>query len=100
VDPLAGDPWACPDCGAPKHRTSERCLPCGQAVAVEKLRDYHRQVDDVAVDRLISGSRVRTTRAERQAAVTYLTGHGLSARQIANRTRMSARTVQRLRSRA
>lgn len=90
---------ACPDCGGTRSRQATYCLPCGQERGVRALREWHASVDEIAVDRLIAGTRVRSTRAERQAAVAYLTRHGMSAREIARRTGMSSRTVQRLRGR-
>lgn len=95
----------CMVCGTARQLTryydpSPRCLRCALVARSEEMRDRHSQVDEMAVERLLSGSMVQATRAERQAAITYLTGHGLSAREIAERIRVSSRTVQRLRSRA
>jgi DNA-binding NarL/FixJ family response regulator len=56
------------------------------------------EVDEVAVQRLLSGSRVSSTRAERQEAVKALLGH-LSNRLIAQRLHVAQRTVERLRAR-
>ena len=88
----------CGDCGQVRqvHTPGARCLQC----AYRERAARQAELDDIAVERLLAGSPVAATRAERQAAVAYLTGHGLSARAIAERTGMSSRTAQRLRSRA
>jgi DNA-directed RNA polymerase specialized sigma24 family protein len=53
--------------------------------------------DEMAVERLVSGSPVQSYPADRKAAVEYLTARGLTARQIADRLRVSDRTVTRWR---
>lgn len=69
------------------------CLSCAQ---LERPRP---DVDLVVVQRLLSGSVVESTRAERQAAVAELDALQLSASQIARRLHLSKRTVERLRAR-
>lgn len=101
---------ACELCGRIRlfccHGCSRRyCRSCwhhfiGPAVS-EGLRAWHESVDEVAVQRLLSGEPPRTTtRAERQRAVSYLVDHRLPNSTIAERLRVSQRTVERLRSRA
>lgn len=93
----------CGECGRERevyaesaHR-ADRCPSCAHRDAnIRRQSD----IDVIAVERLLMRSPVRSTRAERQAAVTYLTRNGLTARQIAERARISERTVVRLRSRA
>lgn len=53
-------------------------------------------VDEIAVDRLVAGSPVRATVAERIEAMRRLPG--LSASEIAERFGVTSRTVQRYRS--
>lgn len=56
--------------------------------------------DEMAVERLLAGHPpVRTTRAERQAAVAHLTRRGTPTMVIAERLRVTRRTVERLRAR-
>lgn len=51
------------------------------------------------VDEVLTGSPVKSTRAERQVATAILTRKGLSARLIAERLCITERTVHRLRTR-
>jgi DNA-binding NarL/FixJ family response regulator len=94
----------CPSCGRlrvlrcsgrwEQERARERlCMGC----AGTARREF---VDEMAVERLLSGSPVRANAVERRIAVVYLTRHGLSARQVAERLRVTQRTVVRLRARA
>jgi DNA-binding CsgD family transcriptional regulator len=53
----------------------------------------------MAVERLLAGMPVNSTRAERQAAVAALTARQKTAAEIAERLRVSQRTVVRLRAR-
>lgn len=93
----------CPRCGKLREvrirtafswwRAVDRlCLSCTALV-------HHYDVDDMAVERLIIGSRVNATAGERQQAVAYLTRSGRSARVIAERIGCTQRTVVRHRSR-
>lgn len=64
-------------------------------------KQYHPDetiIDWVVVDRLISGQRVTSTRAERAAAAAHLTALGLPASTIADRLHTTPRTVTRLRA--
>lgn len=102
----------CPKCGQkrPIHyqtpasirraeqRPCHNCNPGGSHTPRPGNNDWQSEVDEVAVQRLLSGSRVRSTRAERQAAVAYLDGR-LPAPVIAERIGASQRTVERLRQR-
>lgn len=93
----------CPICETPRpirystpidlRRAADRqCLNCYRA-------GRYKGVDEVAVQRLLSGSRVQATRAERQAAVTYLVDRRVPNSVIAARIHASQRTVERLRQR-
>lgn len=55
-------------------------------------------VDWVVIDRLCTGQQTRSTEAERVAAVARMTARGMPAEVIADRMRVSERTVQRLRA--
>ena len=73
-------------------RAIERlCFPCAFALRYD-------DVDHMAVERLISGSRITATPAERRAAVAHLTRAGRSARVIAARIGCTKRTVERHRA--
>lgn len=97
---------------------SRRCNPCEQerraslrpppepkpvrptaVPATRLLAEWNASVDEVAVELLISGRPVVATRAERQEAVAVLTRRGLTSTVIAERLRVAARTVTRLRGR-
>ena len=54
-------------------------------------------LDQVAVERAMSGQRVPLTPAERRAAVAQLTRRGLSARRIAELLHTTSRTIVRIR---
>jgi hypothetical protein len=95
----------CADCGTLrtirkdstwKERTG-RCRSCGQAARAQRTR---ADIDEMAVARLIAGSPVRSTPAERLQAVAQLSRRRLSCRQISERMGVSRRTVVRLRARA
>ena len=94
----------CAGCGLTQEignpPTSLICKPCAIVLTLRKNIAAQNNVDDVAVQRLLTGSTVHSTRAERQAATATLTGWGMSASQIAARLHVSARTVERLRARA
>lgn len=55
-------------------------------------------LDDIAVERAMTGDRVALTGAERDEVVRRLTARGLPVRQIAERLHTTPRTVTRLRS--
>ena len=55
-------------------------------------------VDEMAVERALSGDPPRLTRAERREVTRILTARGYSATQIASRLRTSPRTVIRYRA--
>ena len=84
----------CRSCGG-WSRTG-RCRSCSGRERTARLNAW---VDEMAVQRLLASQPVRATRAERQAAVTYLTDKRMSARVIAERLKVSERTVVRLRNR-
>jgi DNA-binding CsgD family transcriptional regulator len=55
-------------------------------------------VDEVAVYRACHGDRVHLTVTERKLAVSWLTGHGYTAQQAADRLHTTRRTVERIRA--
>lgn len=95
--------------------TLRRCRPCAMDDITDEDRarraefghllhqvyiEQQAEVDDVVVERLVSGDPpARVTRAERQAAIAYLSSKGLGTEAISQRTGCSPRTVQRLRAR-
>ena len=86
----------CPDCSAwmPKrlaHSTRLR-LSCGPTCP------GRNGVDDVVVVRLLDGSHVVSTKAERLEAVRVLTDRGRSASWIADRLHTTERSIQRYRA--
>ena len=85
----------CSMCGQPATWVG-RCRSCASQIAATQRNSW---LDEMAVERLLAAQPVQATRAERQAAVTYLTGKRMSARLIAERLRLSERTVVRLRNR-
>jgi hypothetical protein len=98
----------CPECGESRRvsridRAGARCRRCAIAASTADLNARHQrqnELDEIAVERIIAGTPPpQSTRAEREAAVAYLTQHGYSADAISRRTRMSERTVVRLRRR-
>ena len=96
----------CKECGKPRlirrdtvHQ-NRVCRACWTQHWRTLLTARHQELDEMAVERILMRSPVVSTRAERQAAVEYLARRGLSGREIARRTGMSQRTVERLRARA
>lgn len=87
----------CVDCGETRwvrRPRGDRCERCA------RKNPWHAWFDEMAVDRLLAGNPPpRTSRAERQAAVIYLSNRGLPANVIAERIHVSTRTVVRLRNR-
>lgn len=65
--------------------------------AALKYQPDETVVDWVVVDRLMSGQRIDSTRAERVAAVAALTALGMPSAAIAERMNVTQRTVVRLR---
>jgi len=78
------------------------CKACHVQANLRNLTSAHQdEVDEVAVQRLISGQPpAHTTRAERQLAVRQLLTHRMTNREIAERLHLAQRTVERLRARA
>ena len=68
---------------------------CANRANVARFAESNRFLDEVAVVRLISGSPVTSTKAERLAAVDILTTRGLSATVIAQRLHTTQRSVWR-----
>lgn len=93
----------CADCGQTQEMgnppQSLICPPCARFPIWQRNVAAQADVDQAAVQRLLSGSRVRSTRAERQEATVTLTRRGLTAWQIARHLDVSERTIQRLRAR-
>lgn len=89
----------------PPKRHDRPCRPatyCTRHCAAIGVGIWNRarraEVDDVAVIRLISGSRVASTKAERVAAVAELTARGRSASWIAAALHVAERSVCRYRA--
>jgi len=78
------------------------CKACSIQTTRGNITSSHQhEVDEVAVQRLISGQPpAHTTRAERQLAVRQLLTHRMTNRAIAERLHVTQRTVERLRARA
>lgn len=94
----------CPECGTPRPITDHNCKraeirPC-RACFLRALNERQADIDEMAVERLLSGSPVRSTRAERQLAVAYLTERKQPLALIAERLHISRRTAERLRQRS
>lgn len=104
-------------CHAELHNTvrAYRDAGCRCPTIVDRMRRYWRAedarrvarrtdlviadlIDEVAIERAMSGDRVGLTPPERGIAITRLTDLGMSARQIAMRLHVAPRTVTRYRS--
>ncbi|MFD3535340.1 helix-turn-helix domain-containing protein [Streptomyces sp. NPDC058664] len=78
---------------------------CRECRRMAYRRWYHAHYvpaapDEIAVERVVLGDPPpRLTPSERAAAIRRLDARGLSARQIAEQTRCTPRTVHRIRSR-
>lgn len=78
---------------------------CRECRRVSYRRWYHAHYvpatpDEIAVERVVMGDPPsRLTPSERSAAIQRLAARGLTARQIAEQTRCSPRTVHRIRAR-
>ena len=92
----------CLDCRKPlRNLKAVRCQACYRATlgpVKPPPRPINWDIDEMAVDRLRSGSPVKANPGERRAAARLLARYGLSASQIAERLRVSQRTVERYRS--
>lgn len=94
----------CPDCGrertvqARPSAAGRRCARCNALYARQLATARQAEVDDVVVDRLTAGFRVKSTSAERRAAVAVLSRRGLTCELIAARMHTTPRAVQRMRS--
>ncbi len=55
-------------------------------------------IDEIAIERAISGERLHLTMLERREAVARLTRRGLSARRIAELLHTTSRTIARQRA--
>ena len=86
----------CRVCGQPATWAG-RCRSCASREAATQRNAW---MDEMAVERLLAAQPIHATRAERQAAIAYLTGKRMSARVIAARLKVSERTVVRLRNRS
>jgi len=94
----------CPACGRPmsahsnrsnrlRHYCSRRCT-----LLANPPHDWNRDLDEVAVQRLLAGDHIESTKAERLEAVRALTARGRSASWIAAHLRIAERSVTRLRA--
>jgi DNA-binding NarL/FixJ family response regulator len=91
--------------GTRRHHGNGLCTNCyditrrvrGKLVARGSQND---PADPVVVIRIMAGEPLPTNTAERIEAVARLTRAGMSASEIARRTRLSTRSVCRLRARA
>ena len=97
----------CPICSQPMAarypsnggKTRKFCSrSCGGRANAMAIRTRNADLDEVAVIRLISGSLVASTKAERIEAVRVLTARGLSAAVIAKRLHTTPRSVWRYRA--
>lgn len=87
-EPITGNRAMCADCG--------RWMRVGH---LARHRRIHGQADTVAVEERLAGRKVKTSTAELDAAIAELTGRGLSQAEIADRLRVTTRTVARSRAR-
>jgi hypothetical protein len=71
---------------------------CAGRANTARIRTRNADLDEVAVIRLISGSRVASTKAERREATRLLTERGRSASWIAGLLRTTERSVTRYRA--
>ena len=80
--------------GRPRVYCSQFCHNQGNS---RLIRSRAAEVDEMAVVRLLAGSKVLSTRGERIEAVRVLTGQGRSASWIADYLRTTRRSVERYR---
>jgi len=69
------------------------------ALRMQRHRRWEGNVDEVAVERALSGTPVDLNEDEMRAVVTELARQGMPDREIGRRIRRSERTVERLRRR-
>jgi DNA-binding NarL/FixJ family response regulator len=90
-------------CDAERHGTYHfyRHYGCRCPAAISDRARLMQGVgsDPAAVQRALAGDRVRLGPADRRQAVAKLDGTGASAREIAERLRLSSRTIVRIRGR-
>jgi DNA-binding NarL/FixJ family response regulator len=90
-------------CNAERHGTyhfyRHYGCRCPEAIADRNRLAAGAYVDPVAVERVVDGGQARLGPAERRMAVAQLDAKRLSARQIAERLRVTPRTVTRIRGR-
>jgi hypothetical protein len=72
--------------------------PCASRANGNVIRTRNADLDEVAVIRLISGSPVASTKAERREATRLLTARGRSASWIAEHVHITERSVTRYRA--
>lgn len=82
------------------NRSNRLRLYCSRrcTLAANPPQIHSREMDEVAVERLIAGDRVTSTKAERLEAVRQLTARGRSAAWIAAHLHIAERSVTRLRA--
>jgi predicted nucleic acid-binding Zn ribbon protein len=95
----------CPVCSMPMpprtpwgHQRITCSRSCGISQGNTKRRARSQEVDEVAVIRLIDGSPVHSTKAERFEAMRVLTERGYSLVAIASRLHTTPRSVSRYRA--
>lgn len=84
--------------GHVRHNAKGLCRTCYDK-GRPRSAGQRANTDWVAVDRAIHGIRIRLNSREITEAVDYLSFHGHSAREIADRIGVTSRTVQRARAR-
>ena len=84
--------------GQIRHNAKGLCRACYDKGRPRSARN-RQPVDWVTVDRAIAGIQQHLTSREITEAVDYLSMHGQSAQQIADRLRVTTRTVHRARAR-
>ena len=94
----------CPICSIPVPPTSsphprQFCSkPCASRSNSAAVNARHSLIDESAVVRLLDGSPVTSTKAERMEAARILSAHGYTLGDIAARLRTTARSVSRYRA--
>lgn len=92
----------CPDCGKKLTSShSSRCQACWDAIrprAGHVSTPKGWEVDEMAVERLMWGYPVNANPSERRLATKELERYGLTAVQIAERLRVTPRSVERYRA--
>jgi predicted nucleic acid-binding Zn ribbon protein len=91
----------CPVCGRPAqlirhHQQRATCgKACGYVISAASHRARNAQVDAMAVERLVTGHPVESTRGERLTATAILVRRGYSQSMIAAMLRVNVRSVAR-----